>query len=63
MNHVQPFFSLLSWAGDQAVDGGGLRPPGEQHAGGPTHLQPGETSLHHRQRHLTARPQVTFKQL
>lgn len=46
-------------AGDPEADGRRLWPRGEQHAGGQTHLQPGEASLHHRQRHLTARPQVS----
>lgn len=48
-------------AGHQAADRGGLQSPGKQHAGGPTHLQPGETSLHHRQRHLAAHPEVTHE--
>ncbi len=56
-------FLRSSLAGDPAVDRGRLRPAGEQHAGGPTHLQPGETSFHHRQWHLTACPQVNYKQL
>lgn len=54
-------FSVTLMAGHQAADRGGLQSPGKQHAGGPTHLQPGETSLHHRQRHLAAHPQVTHE--
>lgn len=49
-------------AGDQKVDGGRLQPAGQQHVGGATHLQPGETPLHHRQRHLAASPQVSYQQ-
>lgn len=56
---LKGLFSSSSVAGDQEADGGRLWPRGEQHAGGQTHLQPGETSLHHWQRHLTARPQVS----
>lgn len=46
-------------SGGQEADGGRrLRPSGEQHAGGATHLQPGEATLHHWKRHLTPHPQV-----
>lgn len=56
---LKGLFSSSSVAGDPEADGRRLWPRGQQHAGGQTHLQPGETSLHHWQRHLTARPQVS----
>lgn len=44
--------------GDQASEWWWMHSPWKQHAGGPTHIQPGEAALHHRQRHPSARPEV-----
>ena len=59
-NKNQKSLSLSYMAGRQAANRRErVRPSGEQHAGGQTHLQPGEASLYHWKWYPATGPQVS----